>query len=305
MIAHLQIKLRAQKKTQQDLKKLYDTDKLQDQKIRRDFCISVWNKFDALPVEANDSESVEEKWEKIKSAYTTIAAEKLGFRKKPKERWISDITWKLIDERKTLKQAMLIDTTRCSELATKQIYKEKDKEVKKSARKDKRQFLEKKAALAEEADRKGDSKTLYRLTNEMVGKQSSRITLVKDENGSIISDPEKIDERWASHFEKLLNRPRTCDQANVPDIPFMYLDFNTDPPSAEEIMHAAKKLKNGRAPGIDGISAEMLKYSISTCISIWLSLFTKIWTLVKVPRDWSRGITVKLFKEGDLMNCHN
>ena len=49
----------------------------------------------------------------------------------------------------------------------------------------------------------------------------------------------------------------------------------------------------------------MLKYSISTCISIWLSLFTKIWTLVKVPRDWSRGIIVKLFKKGDLMNCHN
>ena len=98
MIAHVQIKLHAQKRTQQDLKKLYDTDKLQDQKIRRDLCVSLWNKFDALAVEANDSESVEEKWEKIKSAYTMIAAEKLGFRKKPKERWISDRTWKLIDE---------------------------------------------------------------------------------------------------------------------------------------------------------------------------------------------------------------
>ncbi|KAK2705018.1 hypothetical protein QYM36_017163 [Artemia franciscana] len=41
MIAHIQIKLCAQKKTQQDLKKLYNTDKLQDQKIRRDFCISL------------------------------------------------------------------------------------------------------------------------------------------------------------------------------------------------------------------------------------------------------------------------
>ncbi|KAK2720208.1 hypothetical protein QYM36_004187 [Artemia franciscana] len=58
MIAHIQIKLRAQKKTQQDLKKLYDTDKLQDQKIRRDFCISLWNKFNALAVKANDSESL-------------------------------------------------------------------------------------------------------------------------------------------------------------------------------------------------------------------------------------------------------
>ncbi|KAK2706573.1 hypothetical protein QYM36_016567 [Artemia franciscana] len=55
------IKLRAQKKTQQDLKKLYNTDKLQDRKIRRDFCISLWNKYDVLAVEAKDSESVEEK----------------------------------------------------------------------------------------------------------------------------------------------------------------------------------------------------------------------------------------------------
>ncbi|KAK2718274.1 hypothetical protein QYM36_005546 [Artemia franciscana] len=87
MIAHIQIKLRAQKKTQQDLKKLYERTSYRIEKIRRDFCISLWNKFDALAVEANDSESVEEKWEKIKSTYTMIAEEKLGFRKKPKESW--------------------------------------------------------------------------------------------------------------------------------------------------------------------------------------------------------------------------
>ena len=60
-----------------------------------------------------------------------------------------------------------------------------------------------------------------------------------------MSDPEKIDERWVSHFEILLNKPRTCDRANVPNIPFMNLNNNTDPPSAEDIKHAAKKLKNG------------------------------------------------------------
>ena len=61
MIAHIQTELRARKKTQQDLKNLYDLDKLQDRKIRRDFCVSLWNKFDALGLEAKDSESVEEK----------------------------------------------------------------------------------------------------------------------------------------------------------------------------------------------------------------------------------------------------
>ena len=77
-----------------------------------------------------------------------------------------------------------------------------------SARNDKRQFLEKKAALAEEAARKGDSKTVYRLTNAMVGRQSSRITLVKDKIGLIMSHPEEIDEidfRFRKTFEQTKN----------------------------------------------------------------------------------------------------
>ena len=49
----------------------------------------------------------------------------------------------------------------------------------------------------------------------------------------------------------------------------------------------------------------MMKYLISTCISIWLFLFTKIWTSGKVPKGFSRDIIVKLFKKGDLMNCRN
>ena len=51
------------------------------------------------------------------------------------------------------------------------------------------------AALAEEAAKKGDSKMVYRLTNEIVGKKTNRTSLVKDENGDIISDPQKADER--------------------------------------------------------------------------------------------------------------
>ena len=47
-------------------------------------------------MEASEPESIEGKWDTMKSAYTTAAEEKLGFRKKPKERWISDTTWKLI-----------------------------------------------------------------------------------------------------------------------------------------------------------------------------------------------------------------
>ena len=140
MITQIQTKLCAQRKTQQDLKKLYNMDKLQDKKICRDFCILLWNKFDALAVEAKTLRKHQREMGENKSTYTMIAEEKLGFQKKLKERWMSDITWKLIDKQKRIKQEIFIATTRSSELATKHLYKEKD--IKKSARNEKRQLLE-------------------------------------------------------------------------------------------------------------------------------------------------------------------
>ena len=55
----------------------------------------------------------------------------------------------------------------------------------KSSSMDKKLFLKKKAVLAEEAARKGVFKSFHWLINEMFGKHSSRITLVRDENGMI------------------------------------------------------------------------------------------------------------------------
>ena len=177
--------------------------------------------------------------------------------------------------------------------------------MKRIARKDKRIAIERKAALAEEAAKKGDSKMVYRLTNEIAGKKINRTSLVKDENGDVISDPQKADERWASHFEKVLNRPRPDDPETVPDMPFLQIDVSADTPSTEEVTTAVKKLKNGRAPGVDGITAEMLKVSLRACIFVWTALLVAIWTNEKVPKDWTRGILVKLFKKGDAQICDN
>ena len=68
---------------------------------------------------------------------------------------------------------------------------------------------------------------------------------------------------------------------------------------------AVKKLKNGRAPGVDGITAEMLKASLRACITVWTALLVAIWNSEKVPKDWTKGILVKLFKKGDALVCDN
>ena len=61
------------------------------------------------------------------------------------KRWISDNSWKLIEERNGIKTK--IDSTRSERIKNrmKEEYKEKDKQVKKCVREDKRRWMSKKA----------------------------------------------------------------------------------------------------------------------------------------------------------------
>jgi len=104
-----------------------------------------------------------------------------------------------------------------------------DKMVKKSARKGKRNQLEKRAELAEEAKRRGDSKTVYCLTNEIVGKCQSMKGPVRDPNGGLATDSEDVSKVWAYHFQTLLNRPPPLELPTIPDIPLLSLPINVDP----------------------------------------------------------------------------
>ena len=85
-------------------------------------------------------------------------------------------------------------------------YREKDKNVKKKARRDKCIFIDKLANSPEEAAQKGDLRTLYNITKKLAadyGRGDERP--VKDKAGhTILNDEEQV--RWAEHFREILNR---------------------------------------------------------------------------------------------------
>ena len=70
-------------------------------------------------------------------------------------------------------------------------------------------------------------------------------------------------------------------------------------------MKAIKSTKSGKAAGIDGIQAELLKVDIHTATVTLHGLFKDIWEENKIPEDWAKGLIVKLPKKGDLGNCDN
>jgi hypothetical protein len=96
-----------------------------------------------------------------------ILPETIGYRKSTKTEWISNDTWKTIEQRKHMKKKLLdTKSPRLKEQVSSQ-YRETDREVKNSARQDKRQYIEQLAEEAERAAEQNDMKTVYMITKKL------------------------------------------------------------------------------------------------------------------------------------------
>ncbi|BHF65507.1 E3 ubiquitin-protein ligase huwe1 [Sparganum proliferum] len=84
-----------------------------------------------------------------------------------------------------------------------------------------------------------------------------------------------------------------------------YWPVSCDPPSEEEIVDAIRKLRNNKAPGEDGIPAEIFKSCVDT-LAPWLhEVIERAWRDEVVPDDWGLGILVPILKKGDKTRCEN
>ena len=83
-----------------------------------------------------------------------------------------------------------------------------------------------------------------------------RTTIVKDEKGDLVADSHSIMVRWRKYFSQLLNVHEVNDirQAEIHTVEPLVPE-----PSAFEVELAIEKLKNHKSPGIDQISAELIK----------------------------------------------
>ncbi|VDQ12742.1 unnamed protein product [Trichobilharzia regenti] len=133
-----------------------------------------------------------------------------------------------------------------------------NKEVNKSARKDKRQFYDNLATESGMAPGKRDLRTLYQITESVSGK---RLTQAKPIKGNPITKEERQIKQWANHLKGLLNRPppATDHRPEIPTTARKQLQGDTDPRTKAEVLNAIKLLKAGKAAGPDGIPPEVLK----------------------------------------------
>ena len=64
-------------------------------------------------------------------------------------------------------------------------------------------------------------------------------------------------------------------------------------------------MKNGKAPGADGISADLVLPEKSLTFTILSKFFWEIWISKNMLEDWKTGLIVNILEEGDLLDSNN
>ena len=311
IIMSLKLKLkRAHGKTTP--RKTFETNKLKVPEIQKEFQIQLRNVFSCLAEEANPStpetdstEEIESCWKTIRDGYNSVAEKVLGPRTKESKPWVSANSWKKIDERRELKKKREQAKSERRKTMLANEYKEKDKEVKRSMRHDKREWMENIARDAEENAHNGNMKGVYDATRKLCNVCPKGSGAVRNKEGRILTREDEVLQRWKEHFEEILNREEPETIAEVDTETPVIDDISSDYITKEEIYQAVQYLKNGKTPGDDTITAELLKADIKTTICLLHKIFRMVWDCEWTPEDWRNGLIVKIPKKGDTTNCGN
>ena len=90
--------------------------------------------------------------------------------------------------------------------------------------------------------------------------------------------------RWSEHFQKLLNIPGDIDHEVLDNIPQRIINSSLDEiPTMDEMARAIAGVKDDKAPGGDGIHAEVWKHRGDNLFSRLHQLMTNAWEVGSVP----------------------
>ncbi|XP_057310454.1 uncharacterized protein LOC130648419 [Hydractinia symbiolongicarpus] len=127
---------------------------------------------------------------------------------------------------------------------------------------------------------------------------------IRNDEGVLASTEEEKRVAWKNHYQRLLNTEFDWDEDNLSD------DDVVEGPAmqikTEWVVEAIRKLKIGKAAGVSGIVAEMVKASGYIGVELITSLANQIIKDGAIPSDWQWSVIVNCFKgKGDALQRGN
>lgn len=254
-------------------------------------------------------EDIEGKSRIITEVLHSTAQEVLGEKKKTERAgWFDDECRKKVRERNEARKRMLNRKTRTNT----EEYKQKRREADRECRLKKREFERNWIAEMEEQNKNKEIRKFYLGVKDVRKGFQPRTVFCKDKQGNLIGGKDGILDRWTEYFSELLNQNLEYgdkDWELSEDVEHLEGGEDNDRmeaiPTIEEVSAAIKAQKNYKAPGIDNITAEMIKKGGKELVVRLHQLICEIWEQERMPEQWSMAIICPIHKKNDKTCCDN
>ena len=285
------------------LKKL-DISKLANPEHCRDLTRAIQAALESVQ---SAGEEVEQHWKALKEAVYSASRKTLGHphRKTPDWFWEhgKEIE-RLLEEKKSKHLRHLQENSKRSKSALAEVKAKVQREVRILKNGWWQRRAEELQSMADNHNYRG----LFAGLKAIYGPKNNAVAPVKTADGSkLLTDLQDIRARWKEHFNNLLNQERSAH-------PDACKQLKRKPTrnelrgeiTMEELKRALKSTAPGKAPGLDGVSSDILKNGGEKMCEALLDLFNRYLLSETVPQDFRDALIVTVYKrKGDRAECGN
>jgi hypothetical protein len=308
----LKLHLRSRKKAEKPQYARMDISKMNDGDLKKEFQERLSNKLENIGAQ---NKTVKERYDEFTEYVKTLSGEifnqEQSKSRKSKE-WLTDEILNLVNE----KAAAFVEWQNHRQTRMERKYRNRycllRKLVNRKIRARRLEYWDEVSEEIEKAIKQHDPSTAYRVIRQLKGGRSNVDNMpIQNKQGDPLSNSKDVMVRWREYFCELLNVHSTIDphiiqQISTPIIPATEQIRQDKPPSLSEVHDAIKQMKNRKAPGIDNISADVLKAG-GIPMAKWVhEILCDVWNNEEMIEDWTTAILIRLYKnKGDRTVCGN
>lgn len=177
-------------------------------------------------------------------------------------------------------------------------YKETHRLIKKKIIEAKENWMMERCDELEELQKRHDDRLIHRKIKEIAGIKNNRVSnaLTSTEN-KILTTTEEVKKEWEKYIKDLFEDSRAENTTqNI-------MDENHLPILKSEIKYAIQNMKSGKAPGPDGVRADIMKLIEEDNLDLLTRIFNTIYKTDKIPREWLKSAFVPLPKTNNAKKC--
>ena len=249
-------------------------------------------------IKKDDKASIQTKFNNLNRTLKE-ASKIIPEKKNLKTPWVSKESDKLRDER----NKALLEYEKDRTIENRKKVTNLRNRLKRSYKRDKEKFYDDICEEIKKAENINDTTNLYKKIRFLTGDYKKKPLQLKNKNGETVASTQAILNIWKNYFFNLLNVINENNLPNLnipPDLP-----IRTDAFDMYELTKVIRTLKNAKAPGIDGIRNELIKYGGKEIKQEVLDICNEIFRTKIAPWQMTTNKIIPIYKKGDAQDPNN